>query len=94
MKILLKTFNRKAVRFVRFFNELNFNFVYNWELSYFFGQTERRSTDGTEMEGDGGGENRCRTVFQQFSFIAHFPRTRARVRQFNFFPTFVSLTGK
>ena len=49
MKILLKSFNRNSVRFVRFFNELNFNFVYNWNLLFLWrdgDKNERFERDG------------------------------------------------
>lgn len=44
-KIPLKSFNRNPVRFVPFFNEMNFNFVYNWNL-LFLRRDEERTTTG------------------------------------------------
>lgn len=46
-KIPLKSFNRNPVRFVPFFNEMNFNFVYNWNLLFL-------SARGEMMRGQGG----------------------------------------
>lgn len=65
VKILLKTFNRNWVRLVRFFNEMNFNFVYNWNLLFLWIDGDIKRID----------KERCLRKFKSIAGFYNFPRT-------------------